>query len=271
MSQGKVTYKGAAGGMGFDYDALVDGNDAIRFWDDFCLETTPHTLAKPSGSEVQRMDLWNHVQVDANDTFWTRTNAQEAPGGVIKLTTKGGAGDGQLIWPGFATYAPDSFDVAMECRIRMTDVANSFLFFGLSEIVTTDGLISTASAFTAAANGSDRVGIGFDAATTTGKFDVLSSLGTAGFGGTNVAQNATEFNAGATGTLADDEFVRLGVVVRGGISSFYIDGVEVFTSSDASSTSDQPLYPVLLTGASAAAAEVFLCDYFGCSAQMNRR
>tara|TARA_R100001463_G_scaffold60072_2_gene112459 strand:- start:1392 stop:2207 length:816 start_codon:yes stop_codon:yes gene_type:complete len=271
MSQGKVTYKGAAGGMGFDYDALVDGNDAIRFWDDFLLPSFQTWANAASGDDTQINDNWQYTQNDGNDTFPVFTDAQEIPGGVLKFTSKAADNDGILLYPGFTVYQPDSFDIAMECRVAISDVANSAFFFGLTENTADGELVADGGAFTAAANGSDRIGIGFDTATTTGKFDVLSNLGDAGFGGTNVAQSATEFDAGATGTLANDEYVRLGVVVRGGISSFYIDGVEVFTSSDASSTSDQPLFPCILMMNDEAGANVFFMDYFGCSAQMNRR
>tara|TARA_R100000654_G_scaffold23479_1_gene45891 strand:- start:2033 stop:2848 length:816 start_codon:yes stop_codon:yes gene_type:complete len=270
MAQGKVTYKGTSGGMGFDYDALVDGNDAIRFWDDFLLPSFQTLANAADGSDTQIFNNWSYTQYDANSTFPVYTAAQEIAGGVLKFTSHTGDNDGILLFPGFSVNAPNANDVAMECRIAINDIADSCLFFGLSETVADAGLVADGGAFTAAANGADRVGIGFDTATNTGKFDLLSSLGTAGLGGTDVAQLATEMDAGASGTLADDEYVRLGLSVRGGIASFYIDGVHVYTAPDTSTISDTALYPCLLMSNDTGAADIFYIDYFGCSAAMNR-
>ena len=77
---------------------------------------------------------------------------------------------------------------------------------------------------------------------------------------------AAEANAGATGTLANDEWVRLGVVGTPSGFSFYIDGAKVYTS-DSTVVSDQACYPVLLLTTSAAGANAFKVDYFACSGE----
>ncbi|QDP65097.1 MAG: hypothetical protein GOVbin1630_54 [Prokaryotic dsDNA virus sp.] len=263
MAQGKVTYNNP----GWDFGALLDGSGHFRFWDDF-LTPSFHTLANAaSGDDTQILNNWSYTQNDSSTTFPVFTAAQEIAGGVLKYTSHTGDNDGIVFFPGFSVGAPASTDMEMECRMAITDIANTCVFFGLSETVADAGLVADGTGlFTDAAGGADRVGIGYDAATTTGKFDVLSSLNAAGLGGTDVAEYSVEFDAGATGTLASDEYVRLGLSVINGIARFYIDGSLVYTAENATTMSDQKLYPCLLMMNEEAAANVFYIDYFGVSA-----
>jgi len=266
MAQGKVTYNK----RGFDYDAIFDGNKAFRFWDDF-LQKTWHELAVPASSDdTQILDNWSYTQYSSSTTYPVYTAAQEIAGGVIKYTTHTGDDDGILLFPGFSVGAPDSNDMSMECRLAVSDIAASCLFFGLSETVADAGLVAAGGLFTDAASGKDRVGIGFDDATTTGKFDVLSCLTTTGLGGGAVAEHSSEFDAGATGTLANDEYVRLGISINDGLATFYVDGVVVHRTTDTTTMSDTALYPCLLMSNGTASADVFYVDYFGCSGQLDR-
>jgi len=262
MAQGKVTYNNP----GYDFGALLDGAGHYRFWDDF-LTPSFHALANAaSADDTQILNNWSFTQNDSSTTFPVFTAAQEIAGGVLKYTTHTGDNDGIVFFPGFSVGAPASNDMEMECRIAITDIANTALFFGLSETTADGGLVADGGLFTDAAASADRVGIGYDDATTTGKFDVLSSLNATGLGGTDVAEYTAEFDAGATGTLASDEYVRLGLSVIDGIARFYIDGQLVHTAADATTMSDQKLFPCLAMVNSEGAANVFFIDYFGVSA-----
>jgi len=263
MAQIKTTYDAGVGAGGFALDSLADPANAFRHFDDFNLNLVPHVLPDAaSADDTQTLDAYTIVQLSGNDTYPAASVAGGFAGGTMRFTTKNGADDGMIMYPtGMRINAPNSKDCSFEVRVALQDVDKSNFFFGFSEGVTTNDIISSGAVVTAA-NSRDRIGWFNDDNTTDGKAQVFCSNGTAGLGGTTTGEADEEYGVGASETaIADGEMHRFGITVTGSTVRFFLDGELKRTIDNASLVASAQLYPVLHLTTTAASAESFDVDY----------
>lgn len=218
----------------------------------------------PSPSYVSFFDDFIGSSVDAKWSVVEGTDsATSAPsilaggmGGVLRLTT-GDAGTGlaadmiQIVHA--LQWQASNGSLYAEARLRISQITESYLFFGFTDVVTLEApVISAGSANTITTNASDAVGFMWDTRMST---DNIWLVGVAG------DTDATAQDSGYA--FVADTWMTLRVEVSAaGVATFYRNGVQVGTAMTGAVTAGTDLTPTLNAGKLSTATSITVdADY----------